>query len=240
MKPGLSQEGVCPDIDAKGSGCYNKYKKCRGDKYKMFQRIDIESWERREFYEHFINEVRCTYSTTVPIDITKIKTKRLYPAMIWLLTKTVNEMPEFRTALTDQGLGIYDEVHPAYTVFNKNNKNFSGIWTEFNPDYHEFLKSYEMDTTLFSSSVSYAPKPGRPMNTIDISMVPWFTFTAFDINVFDEGKYFLPIFTMGKFFDTEGKRMLPLAIQVHHAVCDGYHVGRFIEILQEKIAFFDV
>lgn len=205
----------------------------------MFHRIDIESWERREFYKHFINEVRCTYSTTVQIDITNLKKQMLYPAMIWLLTQTVNEMPEFRTALTDQGLGIYDEVHPAYTVFNKSSKNFSGIWTEFNPDYHEFLKSYKADTAMFSSSKRYAPKPGRPMNTIDISMVPWFTFTAFDINVFDEGKYLLPIFTMGKFFDTEGKRMLPLAIQVHHAVCDGYHVGRFIEVLQEKIAFFD-
>lgn len=29
--------------------------------------------------------------------------------------------------------------------------------------------------------------------------------------------------------------MLPLAIQVHHAVCDGYHVGKFIEMLQANI-----
>ena len=76
-------------------------------------------------------------------------------------------------------------------------------------------------------------------HTFDISMVPWFTFTAFDINVFGEGKYLLPIFTMGKFFDISGKRMLPLAIQVHHAVCDGYHVGKFIEMLQDKISSFN-
>ena len=30
-----------------------------------FNLIDIENWERREFYEHFINEVICTYSITV-------------------------------------------------------------------------------------------------------------------------------------------------------------------------------
>ena len=65
-------------------------------------------------------------------------------------------------------------------------------------------------------------------------MVPWFSFTAFDINVFGEGKYLLPIFTMGKFFEANGRRMLPLAIQVHHAICDGYHVGQLIDILQEK------
>ena len=204
-----------------------------------FKLIDLKTWKRREFYLHFINEVRCTYSTTINLDITNLKGHRLYPTMIWLLTETVNQMPEFRTALTDEGLGIYDQMHPAYTIFNGEDKNFSGIWTEFNCDYHSFLKAYEADLEAFSSSVKYTPKPGRPANSFDISMVPWFSFTAFDINVFDEGKYLLPIFTMGKYFDQNGKRMLPLAIQVHHAVCDGYHVGRFIEILQEKVLSFD-
>ncbi len=30
-----------------------------------------------------------------------------------------------------------------------------------------------------------------------------------------------------------GKYLLPLAIQVHHAVCDGFHVCRFVNELQE-------
>lgn len=203
-----------------------------------FTLIDLKTWERREFYEHFINEVRCTYSTTVQLDITNLKGCRLYPAMIWLLTQTVNQLPEFRTALTDEGPGIYDQLHPAYTVFHQESKTFSGIWTEAHSDYGEFLRAYEADAAMFSPSVKFAPKPNRPPNTFDISMVPWFTFTAFDINIFDQGTYLLPIFTMGKFFDTGEKRMLPLAIQVHHAVCDGYHVGRFLEILQEKISSF--
>ena len=37
-----------------------------------FKLIDIENWERREFYEHFINEVICTYSAVVNIDITNL------------------------------------------------------------------------------------------------------------------------------------------------------------------------
>jgi thiamine pyrophosphokinase len=63
-------------------------------------------------------------------------------------------------------------------------------------------------------------------------------FTGLNINVYDEGKFLLPIFTMGKYFERDGKRMLPLAIQVHHAVCDGYHVGVFVEKLQEYIDCF--
>lgn len=203
-----------------------------------FHLIDLQTWERREFYEHFIGEVVCTYSPTVNLDITNLKGARLYPTLIWLLTKAVNRMPEFRTALTDKGVGIYDDMHPAYTIFNEENKNFSDIWTEFHADYHEFLRAYEEDVERFSSSVRYAPKPDRPPNSFDISMIPWFTFTSFNINVFDEGKYLLPVFTLGKYFEDGAKRLIPLSIQVHHAVCDGYHVGKFVETLQAMIDRF--
>lgn len=203
-----------------------------------FQLIDLETWERREFYEHFIKEVVCSYSITVNVDITPLKGQQLYPAMIWLLTKTVNEMPQFRTALTQEGLGIYDSMHPMYTIFNKENKNFSGIWSYFSEDYDEFLSNYHADVRAYSKSTRYAPKDGTPENAFNISMTPWLEFTAVNINVFDDGKFLLPIFTMGKYFERDGKRLLPLAIQVHHAVCDGYHVGLFVETLQDQIDRF--
>ena len=203
-----------------------------------FRKIDIENWERREFYEHFISQVVCSYSVSVNLDITNLIGQKLYPAMIWLLTKTVNDIPEFRTSLTAEGLGIYDDMHPMYTVFNKENKNFSGIWSYFSEDYDTFLRSYEEDTAKYSTSTHYAPKDGTPVNSFNISMLPWVEFTGLNINVYDEGKFLLPIFTMGKYFERDDKRMLPLAIQVHHAVCDGYHVGAFVERLQKYIDEF--
>ena len=204
-----------------------------------FTRIDFENWARKEHYLHFMDEVRCSYSACVNLDISRLNGHRLYPAMLWLLAQTVKELPEFRTALTDEGLGYFDEMHPAYTIFHQDRKTFSGIWTEYQPEYRSFLHHYESDVAMYGSSAEYAPKPGRPRNSFDVSMVPWFSFTAFHLQVFGDGKYLLPIFTMGKYTESDGKRMLPLAIQVHHAVCDGYHVGKFIEMLQANINAFD-
>ena len=201
--------------------------------------IDFDNWERREHYLHFINEVRCSYSVCVNLDISNLNGQRLYPAMLWLLTRTVNEMPEFRTSFTEDGQGYYSEMHPAYTVFNRDSKTFSGIWTAYQPDYPSFLHGYEEDAGKYSFTTQYEPKPGRPANSFDVSMVPWFSFTTFNLNVFGDGTYLLPIFTMGKTFEENEKTMLPLAIQVHHAVCDGYHVGKFIETLQANINKFD-
>lgn len=131
-------------------------------------------------------------------------------------------------------------MHPMYTVFNEENKNFSGIWSYFSEDYGTFLKHYEADVREYSGSTSYAPKAGTPENSFNISMVPWLEFTSCNINVFDDGKFLLPIFTMGKYFERDGKRFLPLSIQVDHAVCDGYHIGLFVEKLQNKITEFDL
>ena len=100
------------------------------------------------------------------------------------------------------------------------------------------MQEHHTKATLADTSTRYTPKEGTPANSFNISMVPWVEFTGFNINVFDEGKFLLPIFTMGKFFERDGKRLLPLAIQVHHAVCDGYHVGVFVEKLQSYIDQF--
>ena len=46
----------------------------------MFTLIDFENWERKEHYLHFYNDVRCSYSTCVNIDISNLNGQRLYPA----------------------------------------------------------------------------------------------------------------------------------------------------------------
>ncbi len=62
-----------------------------------FEKIDMEKWERKEHYHHFYNKVVCSYSFTVNLDITALKNEKLYPALLWRITKAVNKMPQFRT-----------------------------------------------------------------------------------------------------------------------------------------------
>lgn len=200
-----------------------------------FNIIDTTQWNRKEHFEHYMNQVRCSYSVVVDIDITKLrsilKDARIkdYPTMIYILTCAVNNFPEFRMSLDEQGrLGYWDKVHPLYTVLNKETETFSTIWTYINNRFDEFYKHCISDIDMFCTG-SLAPKHGCPANVVTLSSIPWIDFTAFNINVFSEGTYLLPIFTIGKYKVDNGKIMMPLAIQVHHAVCDGWHVGKFIE-----------
>ena len=203
-----------------------------------FHLIDMANWDRRERYEHYLNDVRCTYSMTVDVDITSISRHKLYPAMLWLLTSCVDRFPEFRTCLLPEGPGIFDHLEPSYTIFNSEAKSFSVIWTEFSESYTEFLHRYERDVDTYPSSCRLYPKDGMPRNTFDVSMIPWSSFTGFNLNVYGSGDHLLPIFTMGRAYDRDSRRLLPLSCQVHHAVCDGYHLSMFIKALQDAIDSF--
>lgn len=203
-----------------------------------FTRINIEQWERKEYFEHYFSDVPCTYSMTVKLDITRIKMKerRLYPAMLHLLTTVVNEYDEFRTAVNQNGeLGIYREMIPCYTIFHEDTETFSNIWTQYFPEYEDFCHAYEQDLFRYGDRKGMEAKPNVPENSFPVSMIPWTSFEGFHINLQNGYQYFLPIFTMGKYSKEGEKFFLPLSVQVHHAVCDGFHVCRFINRLRELI-----
>ena len=204
----------------------------------IFEKIDINSWKRKEYFEHYFTNVPCTYSMTVKVDITPIKKKqmKLYPAMLYYLTTIVNRRSEFRTAINDSGeLGVYSEMLPCYTVFHKDTETFSNIWTEYSSDFNTFSVAYENDMRKYGNKQGMIGKPNAPENTFPVSMIPWSTFEGFNLNLQKGYDYLIPIFTMGKYYQEDGRTILPLAIQVHHAVCDGFHICRFANELQELI-----
>lgn len=41
----------------------------------VFEKIDKNSWNRKEYFDHYFASVPCTYSMTVKVDITQIKEK---------------------------------------------------------------------------------------------------------------------------------------------------------------------
>ena len=203
-----------------------------------FIKIDKEKWERTEYFENYFYNVPCTYSMTVKLDITSIVEKQvpLYPAMLYYLTTVVNRHVEFRTAFNENNeLGIYSEMLPCYTVFHKDTETFSNIWTAYTENFEEFCVAYENDKLQYGNQNGMIAKPNVPSNYFNVSMIPWATFEGFNLNLQKGYDYLKPIFTIGKYYQESGRTMIPLAIQVHHAVCDGFHICRFVNELQELI-----
>ena len=136
-------------------------------------------------------------------------------------------------AMKDNELIVWDEVHPNYTIFHNETETFSSLWSHYDGNIHHFQKVYSEDMARYSNNTAYWPKEESRENIFFISGIPWVTFTSFNVNVANMQNFFAPMFTLGKYFEQDGKVLLPFAVQVHHSVCDGFHVARLVNELQE-------
>lgn len=200
-----------------------------------FQRIDLATYPRREHYQHFLS-LRTTYSATVSIDINMLRGDakerdiRIYPAQIWMLTTAANRIPEFRMSRDEDGnLGIWDHLEPLYTVMRDTSKPFSGLWTPYDPDFSAFYRQCLANIETYTDG-SFVPQGHEPPNVLNVSSIPWVSFTGFNLNLPTD--HLLPILTIGRHTEQNGATLMPLSIQVHHAVCDGYHLGQYVEQVQ--------
>lgn len=203
-----------------------------------FDYIQQDTWKRKEYFEHYFRRIPCTYSMTAKINISELRShgEKIYPALLYGLSTVVNRREEFRMSVDEQGRpGIFSELHPCYTVFHKDSETFSNIWTEYSPDYGEFRRRYEEDMRLYGGREGLEAKPDTPVNSFPVSMIPWIGFEGFNLNLQKGYDYLIPIFTFGKYYQKGAEWYIPMAMQVHHAVCDGFHAGRFLNEFQSLI-----
>ena len=179
-----------------------------------------------------MDEVPCTYSMCVNLDITRLYAAvkagghRLFPTVLYGLSRAVNRRAEFRMGLTPGGEpGVYDEVHPCYTVFHPENETFTSVWQAYDPDFAAFSAAY--------AAREERPAAPLPENIFYVSCLPWVSFTGFNLNLPAGFRDLAPLFTVGRFYLQDGRRLLPLAMQLHHAACDGYHAAMFLKDVQD-------
>lgn len=203
-----------------------------------FNIINMDTWDRKDCFNHFFNNAKCTYSITVNIDITNlynyIKTNklRLYPTFTWVVSKAINNYQEFKMAFDEEGrLGFFDEIGPSYSVLNDKTKVMSDLYTSFNPAFLSFYKDMDNALNSYKQNTNFTTKFEN--NFFIVSCLPWFNYTSFNVNNEGSSPFLFPMVTWGKFFEDGDKIILPVTIQVHHAVADGYHCSLFFSDITE-------
>ena len=138
--------------------------------------------------------------------------------------------------LTEAGEpALWPAVHPAFTIFNAERETFSCVWTPHDPDFSTFHDAGAALVAEHSSATALFPHGPPPANSFDVSSLPWAPFTGFTLTIRDGWDHLAPIFTLGRYVHREGRTLLPLAVQVHHAAADGFHTARLVNELQELI-----
>ena len=74
--------------------------------YPAYRAIRMDTWPRREHFAYYRRQIRCGYSLTVRMDVTKLaafaKTQHLhfFPCFLYAASRTVNQMDEMKMMLT--------------------------------------------------------------------------------------------------------------------------------------------
>lgn len=205
-----------------------------------YEIIDLEKWERSSLFKYYIDHLRVVMSLTVDIDVThlvdfvKRNGLKFYPAMIWLVSQAVNSREEFKYGWSRDGHLIkWDFVSPSYADFHSKDGSFTKLVTEYTGDLFEFYARYMRDREEHREL--RAVVANQPENHFDVSCLPWVRYRHADLHVFDEGKFLSPVITWGKYTKEQGRLTMPLTMNIHHAVADGFHLSRFFADVQSTI-----
>ncbi len=205
-----------------------------------FQPINLDEWSRGKLFKTYIDNMRIVMCLTADIEVSPVldfvhrNNLKFYPTMIWIVSKVINKREEFRHGWQDGKVGTYDFVSPYYAHFCAEDEKFAKLVTEYSDDLWDFHSRFLEDRKRFENLRGFDLN-NIPPNTFDVSCLPWIKYKSFDMHVFDEGKYLAPVVTWGKYEKEDDKITMPLTMQIHHAVADGFHICRFFKDVQEII-----
>jgi len=66
-------------------------------------------------------------------------------------------------------------------------------------------------------------------------VLPWISFTSFSHARNWGREDSVPKIAFGKFLKENQRTLLPFSVEVHHALMDGLHVGRYLSWLEEAL-----
>lgn len=201
--------------------------------------LDLASWPRYQHFLFFKGMDYPQFNICANLDITLLRPYLkghgypFFKTVLYLATRTANQIPEFRFRIRGDQVVVHDQVHPSFTFLTRP-ELFSFCTAPYNENVFEFFKGVDAATETLGNRVNLADEPGRD-DLLYITSLPWVSFTGITHPVHMHPADSIPRISWGKFFEENGKIKLPFSIQAHHALMDGIHVGRYFEMLQDMV-----
>ena len=202
--------------------------------------LDIASWSRRQLFEFFVNYPNPYFNVCAAVDITNLKKfvaerdVKISLAVHYFAMRVANEIEPFRYRLKDDKVFVYDVVDGGTTVLLPN-ETFSLAYFEYHKDFDRFVSEMGKAVEAVATGTGQL-KPTMRDDVIYHTTLPWISFTSF-AHARNKGRGdSIPRIVFGKFTTDNGRLMMPISVEVHHALMDGLHVGRFLERMESALA----
>ncbi len=177
---------------------------------------------------------------TFPLDVTdlhascKRKGNRFYFSLMHLVVQEMNAIENFRYRIENGE--VFDEViqHAYFTDFIEGTDLFKIVRTSVDEDYETF-EAHALQVSKKQGEKLFQSETAPVLNTIYVTSFPWARFIHFTYATKLGSSSSVPQVSWSQFVEENGRKILNLSVEVHHGLVDGYHVGLFINQLQNRL-----
>lgn len=205
-----------------------------------YTEIDEKTWKRAIHCMVFRNSIEPAFCVTFELDITnflpKVREKNysFTMAMIYAVSKCANEIEEFRYRFLDGKVVLFDRIDTAFTYLNQETELFKVVNVPMCDSMEEYVS---LATKTAKEQKEYFTGP-LGNDVFQFSPMPWVTYTHISHTNSGKKDNATPLFDWGRFYEKDGKILLPFSVQAHHSFVDGLHIGKLYELVQKYLDEF--
>ena len=196
--------------------------------------IDESTWERATHCMIFRNSVEPSFCVTFEADITEFRNKikeqkfSFTLAMVYAVCRCANRIEAFRYRFSDGKIVLFDRIDTAFTYLNKDTNLFKVVNVPMMNSMQEYV---ELAYKTANEQKEYFTGP-LGNDVFQCSPMPWVTYTHISHTNSGKKDNSTPLFDWGKYYEKDGRIVIPISVQAHHSFVDGIHIGQFVDELQ--------
>ena len=207
----------------------------------MDRYIDVETWPRKDAYRLFSRGYLPYFSVTTPLDVTELRrfTKKeglsFYRAMVYIVSRAMNELEPFRLRIRKDGIAVCETVSPSYTTAGRD-----GSFGISDVEYLPGETMVDFCRRALEKEASQREQMVVQDDVLDdlifISSVPWFVTTSVLQEQPTNPDDSFPRVLWDRVHEEKGRQLVNFTAQLNHRLLDGSHVRDLLLRMEELMA----
>lgn len=199
--------------------------------------LDLEAWPRAATFRFFRGHEQPFFNVCAPVDVGRTlalcrASGRSFSLAAWFLClRAADAVEPLRYRLRGERVWVHDALDVGVTVL-RDDETFRFCYLRRADTFDAFAAGAARAIAAVRAAPADAPQgeEGRD-DVLHGTVLPWLAFTSISHARRVPAADSVPKVAFGK-YERRGERVdLPVSIEVHHALVDGLHVGRFHERL---------
>lgn len=202
-------------------------------------KIDIINWKRKDHFNFFKSFEQPFWGINTILNCTQSHAYcssygiSFFMYYLYHSLKAANHIKEFKCRIENDEVYEYEHIGGTITVL-RNDETFGFAYFDYYENFAEFSKHTKSKMTSAKITNGLISDPNLT-NLIYFSVLPEIKFTNFQHAQRSPVQNSAPMIVFGQYEKVNGQVLLPISLHVHHALCDGLHVEKFIKSFQSYL-----